>query len=485
MSNESFSPIVGRLIREWNTADINYCHWKGVGNLSMSFQALTDLDILISTESYKKAEAIALSLGFVALKTAECRAYPSVLDFIAYDKKIDRFVHLHLHYQLMMGDKWVVAYRLPLEYFYLKNKKWNELYKTWMVSPEDEFITFFARRSVKQKNIFLRKDGQENIYEINEILERIEQKNDLLMALENYPKIMREPILSIFKEKASEHHNEMASNVRRVMQDFMRMPYVLFVALSVIRYSYRAFVEIFRRYTKTKWFGRRRMLRGGLSVAFVGMDGCGKTSAISRNLAFFSKQLDVADVFLGTGKSGAPFYRRLIFRLLGAKAKNKKHINARSKDQKKPFYYQVWFWICAIERIKAIKRVHQMRTNGVLVLVDRWPQDTISDGFDAPRLHGHKSVDGFLGKIAQSAENKVLNLSKIMAPDVIFRMVVSPEKSLERKPGELTYDQAVLAATNLEKIQWPENCKIYDIDCNQPVEFVDREIREKIWDLMK
>lgn len=54
-------------------------------------------------------------------------------------------------------------------------------------------------------------------------------------------------------------------------------------------------------------------------VAFV---GSGKTSAIEK---FFSKQMNTKSIFLGSGKSGAPWYRKLIFNIMGSKPKLKTH----------------------------------------------------------------------------------------------------------------------------------------------------------------
>lgn len=38
------------------------------------------------------------------MKTSELRIYPGVQDYIAYDIELDKFIHLHLHYQLVLGD---------------------------------------------------------------------------------------------------------------------------------------------------------------------------------------------------------------------------------------------------------------------------------------------------------------------------------------------------------------------------------------------
>src|SRR5690606_6257933 len=133
-------------------------------------------------------------------------------------------------------------------------------------------------------------------------------------------------------------------------------------------YIYRVFVEINRRKLHNYSFGRRELSTSGLVVAFVGMDGSGKTSAIERNEKFFSKQMNTKSIFLGSGKSGAPWYRKLIFNIMGSKPKLKTH-KAVKTEKKYPFYYLIWVAMFLNDKLKRLRQIFQYKSNSCMVLV--------------------------------------------------------------------------------------------------------------------
>ena len=89
--------------------------------------------------------------GYVRFDTASMRTYPGVEDYLKYDEILDRWIHVHAHYQLVLGDRWVKGYRLPWETQILDARIWDDTYLTYTISPEHEFIMFTLRMHYKHR----------------------------------------------------------------------------------------------------------------------------------------------------------------------------------------------------------------------------------------------------------------------------------------------------------------------------------------------
>lgn len=472
------SCYVKNLLAAWHEHQVEYCHWKSVDHLDEALDGRTDLDILVEPDSAARAEQCIVASGFVPMRTAVPRSYPGVHDYVAYDAALDRFIHLHLHYQLVMGDRWVKAYRLPVEQGVLHRRVWLDPQQTWVVSPADELVMYCARMCVKFARPFVRPRVQQ---ELRFFTGRVGTEGLGAEVRSNYrPALIELAELALAGDLAALDARSAA--VRREMRAYLRMSRQLFFIRARLRFAYRLVVELARRKLQVYSFGRRRLTRGGMTVAFVGMDGAGKTSAIARNSVFLAKQVDVSTVFLGSGRSGAPWYRRIAFALFGTKAKFKdksgKTPAAGGVKRYSP-HYLVWLWICARDRIQRLYLAHRARSAGRLVLVDRWPQDSIAGSFDGPKLA--QVVDTLFAARARAAEQASCRLGREFAPDLLLRFVVSPAVARERKPGELTEAQATGARDNLLQIQWPVATRVVDIDADQPAAQVDIAVRQAIW----
>jgi thymidylate kinase len=470
------SKIVENFIEKWHENNISYCHWKSIDHLKEAYEGVTDLDILVDFLDMNEAEKQILDSGFIRMKTSVLRTYPGVEDYISYDSVNDKFIHLHLHYQLVLGDRWVKAYRLPIEKSILERRVWNDEYKTWVVSAEDELVMFIARMTVKFKKPF---QNKKVLNEIDDIKKRFNENYSLDLVTDDYPK----SFIILSKEILSNQILTISTNIaRKDFVSFRRMSYLKFKFLSSFRFLYRVFVELNRRKLNNFSFGRRQFSTSGFVVAFVGMDGSGKTSAIERNARFFAKQINTKSVFLGSGKSGAPWYRKLIFNIMGSKPKLKSHKKIKT-DKKYPFYYLVWVSMFLNDKLKRLNQIFKYKSNSCMVLVDRWPQATVENTFDGTRLQSNTNNTFFMN-YTKKLEKNVLENAETFYPDIIFRFKVSPEKSLERKPDELTLEQAKEAEKNIDIIKWPSYSKIIDIDSNSSIDDVDKAVRKAIWNTL-
>lgn len=484
MSNANMhSMVVKKLFSVWNDREVLYCHWKSTDHLLESFQAITDLDVLVDPLSGHLAELLALEEGFHPMCTARLRTYPGVKDFVAYDEKLQRFVHLHLHYQLVLGDRWVKAFRVPVEKKCLSNRIWIEELQLWNIHPFDEFSLYVCRMSVKFRNPYKKKKKEKVIKEAKSLIEQAKYavKPNFSISYTVTVDHLLEKIHSLTIQDLADS----SFKIRREMQVYRRMNREVFLLLSSFRFLYRVLIEIQRRKLKCFTYGRRNLSRSGQVIAFVGMDGAGKTSSIERNAKFFAQQMNVTNVFLGSGRSGATWYRKLAFKVHDLMKKNKNGSYAKDSAKKYSFLYLLWIVFVTYEKLFRLNKIFRHRVSGKLVFVDRWPQTTIQKMFDGSKFLIDYEITNWLERFAKKLEDKLFERAEKLAPDVIIQFIVSPEASLQRKPEDLTLEQAIKAKYDLGIIQWPSLSKIVTINADQPIEKVDRELRSVIWRQIK
>lgn len=489
--NKQLSNIVTKLFEEWEKELVLYCHWKSSDHLDASFTAETDLDVLVNRKDALKAVKVALDIGFVEVKSTHFRGYPAVSDYICYDVELGRWVHLHFHTQLELGDRWVKAYHIPFEELILQNRIKLADYNIWNIAPEFELLILIYRMNAKfKKNWLLDKKIQKEINFISSTRNLSQSRIE-----DNFSNFLTEKAITLFYdlfERKREYSKYSINEYRKEFKatQFRRMSKIRFFFFSKLRYSYRLYSEFNRRLLKNYASGRRTIPRGGVVVAFVGIDGSGKSTGIERTAKFFAKQLNVQCNFLGSGKSGASWPRKLIMNLMGFKAKFKGHKKAKEqaaenlsniKELKSPpFYYLLWLWLCTRDRERQVKKIKWGLANCKLVFVDRWLQDSVLDGADAPRLSHFINHKGFTGRLARR-EQKLYREMEYLPLHQVVKLNITPEISTQRKPGELTLESAARAIKNMNDIDWPSSSRICEIDAAQSVDTVTAQIKESIW----
>ena len=90
---------------------------------------------------------------------------PSVLDYYGYDARADKIIHVHAHFQLILGHDMTKNYRLPIEKAYLQSAVQGDIFK--IPTPEFEFIVFIIRMVLKHLSwdVILVRDGALKIAE--------------------------------------------------------------------------------------------------------------------------------------------------------------------------------------------------------------------------------------------------------------------------------------------------------------------------------
>ena len=94
---------------------VRYCHWKSTPSLATALAGRTDLDLLVEREDADRFSEAARELGFKPFISHASRRFPAVEDLLGYDAATGRLIHLHVYYQLILGEHYVKNHRLPFE----------------------------------------------------------------------------------------------------------------------------------------------------------------------------------------------------------------------------------------------------------------------------------------------------------------------------------------------------------------------------------
>ena len=139
--------LIRKLCQALAEAGINYCHWKSNNVLDRSTSGDNDLDLLVCRADMARFNMILFQLGFKSANAPAHKQMHGVLDYFGFDKATKRIIHVHAHYQLILGHDMTKNYRLPIEDPYLESAVQLNLFK--VPEAEFEFIVFVIRMVLK------------------------------------------------------------------------------------------------------------------------------------------------------------------------------------------------------------------------------------------------------------------------------------------------------------------------------------------------
>ncbi len=145
------------LFKSFNDNKISYCHWKSSNHLEASMDGLTDLDVLVDDEMAQKATELIIEQGFERFETVHLRSYPGILDYVCLDES-GVWAHLHLHFKLILGDRWVKAYRLPVEKEFLSRAQFEEQFNSYVINSHDELLLLIllVKIILRKEKVYIR-----------------------------------------------------------------------------------------------------------------------------------------------------------------------------------------------------------------------------------------------------------------------------------------------------------------------------------------
>ncbi len=502
--------IIEAVFKEFDKNSIAYVHFKSNVDLELSFFGNADFDVLIDKRRLNDAQEIFLKAGGKKFNTIPEKCYSGVDNWLIFDPMDGKIYHIHLHCQLATGKPLLKDYVIPWAELLLATRQYDESWHIYRSDPNLEIILLTVRSVVKARTSKEVK-ARIGIFEPNKALER---EHELLLQIVNHEEV-RKYCSELFPKKFSEEISEIVLKSDWSSSDYVALDRIVRVTFKEDRrfspmeawlLSKRNRFNLKCRTKLRKTFGATGILKktsdkSGRIIAFVGVDGAGKSTVTKDIYEWLSPQIDCNRFYMGAGDGKVNLFTRLLKRISKKKAggnqagQSSKNDAGQADDLKaastriSPVVYLKkcigMYSVYCIEKdnSRKIRMMAKYRLNGGTCILDRYPQTDVEGSNDGPKLCLYEDVMGrsLLYRLLLKREKKVFSITKQVVPDIVFRIHISAETSMKRKPEQTDIEVYRHKIEVLDSIRFG-GANIIEIDGEQPYEDELLTIKKAIWD---
>lgn len=485
--------VIKELFTQLNDKNISYCHWKSNAALDRTITGLNDIDLLIDRSNYNVFIAIIAKLGFKRVQVPDFKDYSGIDSYIANSSIEGILVHLHIHYQLVFGEQLIKGYHLPAEKRILENSVLSDE-NIRITNPNDEIVLLFLRVFLKFNTIELIKKiiKRRTSYFPNHIIKEFEYLRKRI----NFPDVLTSYLsdFSILSNKEIERCiqdidkfslREILRFRRKIKIDLK--PYRRFKSFQkfLLRIFHYAQMKVLTsRYYKRR--SKKKLETGGFSIAFLGIDGAGKSTIINELNNWLSPQLNTKKYYLGSGDGNKIFllhFMEFLFKIFTKRKKTedvaKRHnkTNTNDKSTIKAIAKSLLIYAQVLHKKRALNNSRLNRNNGSIIIYDRFPQNKFRDYNDGPKC---KNSNNFISQAIYSWEKKQYLGFEKSQPDLKVYLKITPELSIKRKL-ENDYNAMVIKENIFNDIIECDSESYLIIDASKPIDQVLLGIKSNIW----
>lgn len=509
--------VVQSLADQLHQADIHYCHWKSNEHLDAAVQGKTDLDVLVDHTRKASLKQVLNEVGFKYFEAIPCRRYKDIDDYLAIDAETGTLVHLHLHYQLELGEKQLKGYDIPWAEQILSSRIYNDAHHFYTTEPHIEMILLIVRATLKTRT----RDRLKNlighdyfkgdfIREFRWLKQKIELDKMERLSQELLGDKASRLVQDILNDES--HLKRLLrydSPIHSALKQYRRYSPLMAARLRWQRESENLFYKVLNRYFDAPVTTRRTPMPGGLIIGVLGADGSGKSTVTTEISKCLSQKLDVLPIYLGSGDGKASWLRspliwanRFVKRLRSKQsmsdAVREKVVDRKKEDRPKEKHpkedrpkevnspstlsslaQMLWATTLTYEKKSKLNKSEQAKKRGMIVICDRYPQTQFLGFNDGPLL-SNGTASAFPPALQQWEIESYQQMVEKTPPDLIIKLNVTPEVALARKPNSPA--QGVRKkVTAVQALQFSSDTTVVEIDATQPLQAVLQEAKQAVW----
>jgi thymidylate kinase len=472
--------LVARLGAALAAEGIRYCQWTGHAKLARWASGEGDIDLLVDRRDADRFSRTLEQLGFkLALSPGDQRA-TGVVSYLGLDPALDRLIHIHTHYRLIVGSDWATHYHLPLERAVLETTVQRTVFRT--PPPELELLLLVIRRTLSHNVRDVLRRGEPGwLVALQPGLQRLELETDRGTMIEALGRHLPEVSPALF--------DGCLASLRPGCPTPLRLAARIALAWRLRAYAQRPSASTVARRLLAALASRtglqadwkrgpgKRLAAGGAVIGLVGADGAGKSTSARALDEWLTRELLTRRVHLGRPP------RALATLVAGGALKASRRLDGllgRTAPSATTVHLELLRTVAtARDRVRLSRRMRRFALSGGVVLCDRYPVPA------AYALAGPSTAQG----IAASARGRLAGLlrrvearyyAQIGEPDLVLALTVDPETAVRRKldePAAYVRERAGL----LWKTDWTPSGAVV-VDAARPHADVLKELRIRIWE---
>lgn len=490
----SIAQLLRGAFSELDRVEAPFCYWKSRVRLPEALEGRGDIDLLFRRQDRHIVDAALARAGFKRFPTSRNRENPATATYLGYDEPTDRLFHLHVHYRVVVGEKLFPNYSLPWEDEFIPRAIRSPDSPIPTLDPTCEAIMLIVRGCLE-----LRRTDPFAFLHWNEFVARCERDRTRLANCVDR-KDLRAVATRLLDDDLAELLADALDDARPLVhQSALRRRLSGYLASYRIHNGPEARLRAIGRLTvlamdrANKAFvraprpARRSAPGGGLVVSMLGVDGSGKSTAVSTLVGWLAPKVDVIPIYFGTGDGRPTLLLGLLKTALPLAMRLRKSASGAgpaADGQSKPlgpihrFAMIVWAAAVALDKRSKLRTVQRAVARGMVVITDRYPQNEIRDFNDGPLLRRFGAGPKWL----QRMEDSIYLRARRLAPDLVIKLIVTDETAKVREP---TMDPAVIRKriAALDRLEFPRSA-VMRTDAEQPLEQVARSLKRHVWTAM-
>jgi len=489
------------LFERLHKSGIRYCHWKSNEHLGPSMIGKTDVDVLIDRRAIVALTRILGETNFKRFVVRPGRGYPGIEDYVGFDSSTGTLTHLHVHYQLTLGEKFLKGHRLPWEELFLSTRVLNDQYGIYVADPHLELLVLIVRAVMKlrMRDGLLEAWGRSYfdggmLRELRWLVERTDPRRVHAVAsgLVGDRAAGLLPAMLAGRRPTVRQLRAFGRNADPPLSAHRLYGPADAVGQMTVREWRIIWWKIRNWYLGTPTKSTRTLPQGGLFVAILGLDGAGKSTLTEEIAQWLSREVAVITTYGGSGKGSASLPRRLMQmiaawrrRLWNAPTSGSTPTAREALDPSRPPSLARLVWLLALtrERRRRAATTRRAKALGMVVVSDRLPQSQFPTWNDGPRLEAWLRDGSAIRRFSARREAAVFKLVDLVPPDLVIKLHVTPRVASQRKP-ETPQQQLLNGARMVQGLRFPSGTRVMDLDAEQPLSDVILQAKRAVWECL-